>query len=67
MDRDWCARLMAFCEREAIDFDTAVQRLRESDTYLLAHSQFVAGASDRVLNNLLLRAAIEKDLVRPNQ
>ncbi|HUU83924.1 MAG TPA: hypothetical protein VM243_10515 [Phycisphaerae bacterium] len=67
MDLAWCEWLMAFCERETIDFDTAVERLRDSETYLLAHSQFIAGASDRVLDNLLLRAAIEKDLVRPKQ
>jgi len=63
MDVDWCRRLVDFCERDGIDFETAVEGLRESDTYLLAHSQFIAGASDRVVDGLLSRAAIEEGLI----
>ena len=36
---------------------------RNSETYLLAHRQFVGGASDRVVSQLLRRAAIESGLI----
>jgi len=63
MDVAWRSWLMTFCEREGLDFETAVERFSGSETYLLAHHQFIAGASDRVVNNLLRRAAIEKGLI----
>jgi len=58
-DLRWCQLVADTCVERSVVYKDAVARLQTSETYLLAKRQFDAGASDRVLKGLLVRALIE--------
>ena len=62
-DLKWFNKLNAFCENIKIPFETASQAMHDKEYYDLAYSQFVAGASDRVIIQLLTRAAMDANLI----
>lgn len=63
MDSDWHDKLKAFCKANNIQSIDIVNKLTRDDYYEIAYRQHQFGASDRVVDMLLTRAAINAGLM----
>lgn len=65
MDLRWCQLVEGLARRHGVPAEAMTARMRQNETYILAHRQFVGGASDRVTTQLLERAFAEIHPAKP--
>ncbi len=64
-ENPWHDRIVTFCADHQISHIEAVNSLLGKEYYNLAHVQFTCGASPRVVESLLKRAAVDANLIDP--